>query len=74
MDTLETKRFELLCSGCGFHAVGLLLKGGMNIQFLKAVLGKARSLTKLVKKWRALLKRFRKTQVAFSQRYRTSYR
>ncbi|KAF4032993.1 hypothetical protein GN244_ATG15099 [Phytophthora infestans] len=74
MDILEAKRPELLCSGCGAHVGILLLKDVINFQLIKSVLGKARSLTKFVKKRRALLKRFRKTQVTFSQHNNTSYR
>ncbi|KAF4030634.1 hypothetical protein GN244_ATG17572 [Phytophthora infestans] len=73
MDILEAKRSELPWSGCAAHVVDLLPKDVMQIQFIKSVLGKARSLTKLDKKRRALLKRFRKTQVIFLQRYNTSY-
>ncbi|KAF4033573.1 putative DUF659 domain-containing protein [Phytophthora infestans] len=74
MDILEAKRPQLLCSVRGAHAANLLLKDVMSIQVIKSVPGKVRSLTKLVKKRRALLKQFRKAQVTFSQRYNTSYR
>ncbi|KAF4030630.1 hypothetical protein GN244_ATG17567 [Phytophthora infestans] len=57
---------EWMCSAA--HDVDLLLKDVMNIQLIKSIVDK------FVKKRRALLKHFRKTQVTFSQRYNTSYR
>eukprot|EP00644_Phytophthora_capsici_P002617 jgi/Phyca11/543299/estExt2_Genewise1Plus.C_PHYCAscaffold_110514 len=73
MDILEEKRPWILTSGCGAHAMNLLLKDVMGIPFFSKVLGKARDMTKFIKKRRALLKRFRNTQAEYTQASHRSF-